>query len=458
MRKWRKKKAKLNNAGMTLVEILIAMGILSVAIIPLMYAFVNVARYNARGRELQQTTVLAHSIIENCKAYSQEVIDTQILTDGTFLTGVTAGQAEKVGDTYYMQNVPLENQQYDVSLQFVPRGINTSATTSYDIMHSISMNPYMDAIFTAEGTTNVVTDPADAVTAVELDGKAYLTALEAIAAGIKAESETVLGLAPGTGIDLTTSYIEDSFKTGGSNAGRFSISREYSIIITDVGGVEEVYVLAYYTYELVGDTYTYTYAAGTPDEEVITWSYASGANKLGPYTFAIYSNSGTNDVSHPTKIENIYFFYYPAYDNALSLYPFDEDEIKVLNNLSDTTRMVNVYLIKQKNPAYLDASLTTLENSYWPTVSGNAIYGTAGINLYHNLNMSVVDGTTLAGDRTTTFGGLTVKDKVVEKESKTLMFDVVVNIYRAGSYDPATDSIIAGSTPILTMDGTDLDW
>jgi prepilin-type N-terminal cleavage/methylation domain-containing protein len=44
----------LNNKGVTLVELIVAIAILSVAIIPLMYAFVNVARFSGRGREVQR--------------------------------------------------------------------------------------------------------------------------------------------------------------------------------------------------------------------------------------------------------------------------------------------------------------------------------------------------------------------------------------------------------------------
>ena len=90
MKKSIHKKRKLNNSGMTLVEIIVAIALLSIAIVPLMYAFVNVARFSGKARGLQQETVIAYTVMENCKALSAEEIEEQ-MTNGTFLAGMTVG-------------------------------------------------------------------------------------------------------------------------------------------------------------------------------------------------------------------------------------------------------------------------------------------------------------------------------------------------------------------------------
>ena len=77
MKKMWLKMRKVNNRGMSLIEILIAMTLLSVAIVPWMYCFVNIARFSAKGRALQHTSVMAQTVMENCKAYSRRrVVET----------------------------------------------------------------------------------------------------------------------------------------------------------------------------------------------------------------------------------------------------------------------------------------------------------------------------------------------------------------------------------------------
>ena len=231
---------------MTLIELLIAIAIMAVALVPLLYAFVNVAKYNASARELQQTTTLGHTIMENCKAYSLKEIDTQMKTDNGFLDGVLKSQVDSQGTTYYLTNVSLENRKYDISLEFIPRGINGDSTTDFNIIDTTSMNPYLDAVFTAQGTKS----HPDDLTAAECDHNAYLSAFETIAAAIEQQTKTELGDAGK--VSLTTSYIESSFKdVYDPNYGSFSIERESFIHLYDLGGEDRVRVVIRYRFQLI---------------------------------------------------------------------------------------------------------------------------------------------------------------------------------------------------------------
>lgn len=62
------------NAGYTLVELLIAVTILAIVAVPLMHAFVSSARTNAKARKLSQATTAAWNVMEEIKAAPLEDI------------------------------------------------------------------------------------------------------------------------------------------------------------------------------------------------------------------------------------------------------------------------------------------------------------------------------------------------------------------------------------------------
>ncbi len=465
MRKVAEKKAKLNNAGMTLVEILIAIAILAVAIIPLMYAFVSSMRYNARGRELQQTTALAHTIIENCKADTLEEV-TSAITAGTLVPGGYTAYDD--GNTYYMQNVKLENQLYDVKIDFTSHDIG--GTTSYDILRSTTMNPYLDAMLTVNTPMNPTLGPSDPgyMTPALMDSEAYITALEALSAAIKNASTSNANLnAKGIEVDLSTSFIEDTFKTGGSHAGLFELRRNVAIYISQdvTTGFDSVKVIYSYVYDVAGGTYSYRYEDATLGiDETLT--VAADDVAYASYTYDIYSNSDT--LSQGAKLENIYIMYYPPYSktNAAAMYPFaDTEQITIYNNLLDDAsgdREVNLYLVKQKNSNYTDDQMLVMDVDYAYKVQVTASSTTgAKTNLYHNIDYNLGADAVISGWAPgLTWNGVELKSSMITKENKTLMYDFVVQIYKPGAIKVtgSTPSIDTNAKLIFTMDGTDLDW
>lgn len=470
-------KSKLNNAGMTLVEILIAMAILSVASAAILAAFVNSFRYSIKGRELQQTTVLANTIIENCKAYSFEQIKLQMDADDAFMKGVKKANVELVGDTFYIQDVPLDNQLYDVSLKMASRSVNGAANTTYNIMSSSSMNPYFDAVFLPQEAT--YTNGSETWTAAQLDEMAYLLAREKIVAGIESATAAVLGDA--NKVTLSTDYVAASFNDSSNpdysaNSDNLKLSRATSITIDDDATLGE-YVKVYITYsfDLDGGSYYYEGVDLLGTAHTYSWSVGSNGN-IGTFEFLIYNNAGTNDATHPTRIENVYLFYYPAYHSngslsSLALYPFVSDTISVQNYLADTARDINLYIYKQKNPVYSDTNISIMEASYKTAVTsggGNAdsvfVYhnfadnlGTTEIGGFMDETGSIINDGTLY-DATWFTNYFDVKDSMVIEESKALMYDIEVAIYKADPHASAKDSIAAGSESVLTMNGTALDW
>ena len=71
MQKHRKKR-QLNNEGFSLVELLIAIVILSIIVVPLLHSFVTSARTNAKSRTTMHATAIAEDVMEMFEAHSLE--------------------------------------------------------------------------------------------------------------------------------------------------------------------------------------------------------------------------------------------------------------------------------------------------------------------------------------------------------------------------------------------------
>ena len=78
------KRSKAANAGFSLVELLIAVTILAIIVIPLLHMFVTSTRINVKSRQTLRATTVAQDIMEGLKAYNLEEVRTQFsLPDGT---------------------------------------------------------------------------------------------------------------------------------------------------------------------------------------------------------------------------------------------------------------------------------------------------------------------------------------------------------------------------------------
>ena len=76
-RKLNKRGSKASNAGFSLVELLIAVVILAIIVIPLLRMFVTSTRINVKSRQMLRATTVAQDIMEGLKAYTLEEVKTQ---------------------------------------------------------------------------------------------------------------------------------------------------------------------------------------------------------------------------------------------------------------------------------------------------------------------------------------------------------------------------------------------
>lgn len=92
-----------SDAGFSLVELLIAVTILAIIVIPLLHMFVTSTRINVKSRQTLRATTVAQDIMEGLKAYSLEEVRTQF----TPADGVSTGSFFYPSDGFYIVNSSL---------------------------------------------------------------------------------------------------------------------------------------------------------------------------------------------------------------------------------------------------------------------------------------------------------------------------------------------------------------
>ncbi|MGN0164973.1 MAG: prepilin-type N-terminal cleavage/methylation domain-containing protein [Lachnospiraceae bacterium] len=162
-----------SNKGFTLVELLVAIVVLSLVVVPTMSVFVAATKSNSKARTELQATITASSVMESAKAYSLYVFDKQCNTvytdsnasDFTLLAGTTtesfvsssyggsAGvvtfEGTKVKSVSKRDSSVLFTER-DSSYAFALNGIKQSNSV-YDALIIYEEEPYRDVEVMGEG-------------------------------------------------------------------------------------------------------------------------------------------------------------------------------------------------------------------------------------------------------------------------------------------------------------------
>lgn len=455
----KKMKRKVNNAGMTLIEILVAMALLVVAIIPLSAGYIYSAKHSAKAKHMQQTSVLAHTMIENCKAYSFDEIDKMVTVTKNFMPNTEADKHFKDpsvvdGAQYYFDDVVVytdesgnaSTQIYDLSMRITP-----ILSMNKEIMLYSDMNEYSDA-FLLPSTLSTTGQRFD-----EAEGIAYDYLLDQIAVKINADAATHSGQ---TLINADRGSIDTSLKTG-TNSGLVTLERRINITAY-IPSDEKVIATCSYTYSYAGSG-KYSYQMRDAHGNINNYQVTISSIIYGPVsTYNIYSNStsGAN-----AGVENIYIFYYPSYNNVNL--DFADDEFNIVNGLG---RNVNVYIMKQRRTEMSSTEINVAESSYNLTIDGTTDAGTK-IKLFHNLREKL-EGTGVAAwtppaispyiefqDFDNDPDDYSTVESLVDDMSKQLMYKVEVAIYSSNGYQTGPGGSMSMSGDALcTMEGTFLDW
>lgn len=467
------RKRKLNNSGMTLIEVMIALSLLTICLMPMLFSFVQVAKFSEKGRLLQQTTTIAQTAMENCKAYNVDAIHAKMtetahsFLKGDYLTGASWSY-EMNGDTrtYFINNMNVDNRKVGMSVELTP-----VSSTEKDITEYKQVNPYLDAVFVATSTKNDTTngspvDADDQKSFVDLETDFFDKALSDLATEITSRMQTEHGgVLNGQSVskdELRNQYFNITF--GAANQNGLKVSRKIEVkASTDTStGVDKVVVT--YTYKVDNiETYKYVYG-GT--EYPFTMSTSPVKGRTITHSATIYTNAVSK--AYAGNLEKIYCYYYPMY-NGYTQNSFrctqdnivvDTSGLKYFSGGVWKDKSTDVYLLKQLNSA---ESTTTLDQAeeFNHTGTVTVMCGDTGkINLFHNYKTNLGDpegtaltwaegsGLTVANGTCNDIGALT------KKETKKLMYQIQIKMYS----NPQLNSGVMSGDEILTLDGTKINW
>lgn len=409
-----RKRGQLNNSGMSLVEVMIAIMILAVVAGPVLKIFVTTMQYNARAREQQSLNTAAQSVMEGFKAYDMEELCEQFngITAFQVVANATGGVMElNPGDgdenyTFRLEDLSYEGKVfYDAEVTVTPRipGVPDADVTYNGIKTNVlvsaeQMNSYLDAVYKQDVAQDVVV---------------YSEILEAVLLKLNEKDEMYeyemihLDKDKISVKKVTTVGIYGSDSTGHT----VNVQTEYKYSVTD---------------------YPYYDAIGNP--QVFSLAEVSIVRP----SMVIY-DSATATAADGAVLENVYLYYYPAYNSGLAEVKIAEETIAIYN-FADTTK--NVYLFKQKFPEarISNTSLITCESSYQPTViAGDKV------QLYHNLNENLASKGSPVGTVSISTT-LPANTEYVKTEEQVMVYNITVALYDA-------DAGYTG-TPLLTLEGT----
>lgn len=422
---------KSNNKGMSLVELIVAVAILAIIVLPLLRAFVVSTETNTKAKRQQRTTQLAQNIMEELEASSLETLAMNFdYPKAPYLLGAQELQELRAitsgGSTTY-EKVKRSN---DVSIpdyvtnpeSFITSSIFKSGDTYKFIGQSDRMYYFAlkdvntsgrkyDALITLDGANT--TNDKDLTSIYKMDQNHDAMSIPKKTA--KGTFSTIQSMYPSVRQNDITRTITVNIEKSSST--KVSISYAFEFMYN-------------------GSKVTYPNA---------------GSLDASSYYDVVFDNAG-----EPTReLNNIYLFYYPWYSSTDG----NRTDKIVINNPDQVT--TNLVLAKQEEG---QSGLQTLDDSYHADVTLYEPMATGQkqtrLSLRTNLNENIMTGKpTVAAQAAYAVisNGLSQSnaeklmqvEKLTEQNAKDRLFAVTVDIYEAGSYD----AYFRGKQPIISITG-----
>lgn len=339
MRKRKNSNRLQSNKGFTLVEVLVAIAVLSIILVPLLSAFVVSANTNAKARQTLRATTLAQNVMEELKAYSLE--DSANQYNGTAAGNSVISKAMASYETVQYNDgvhkavtVDADDQvqgrvagRYD----FVLKGVSQESA-KFDVEVHVRKPEVKNPALSGLGSFEMVN-----ITSMNRNDCAYFaqepTAHSIVAAEYARRREIYANAA-----DMSASqFLELMSRT----------------ITVDVNSAADG-----------SETVKVTYDYHIPD------GYVSADNRNYTEYTTIFDN-----YSSQKELKAVYIYYYPLYD------VISRDQF-VINNYGDAD--VAVYLIRMKDSTYN----FSVETDYKPVLK---VYETqARVDNISNVNTSNV--------------------------------------------------------------------
>lgn len=427
---------KLNQKGMTLIEVIVAMAILAVVIVPTLRIFASTSGTNLRSRQRQRATSVAEGVMESFKAYNMEALCRQfvsgtfggVVSDATTTMNVFAGYNSGGTPTeisplrddftlrddadyyrFHIANAASEGQLYDVDIMATP-------AIAPDVLKMDNANEYSDAIICLEEDS--------AYTARDELENLAKTALET---NMAASNPTV------------------------DNVEIYNFKRVIDVTVDDNGTTQKVTMKVTCTASATVN-YTAGGISGTAsyDDSLLKYECILDPTTLDTEV-TYYDNTGTigglqaGGVKR-CKLNQIYLYYFPVYASAFGTGAKDEINIKgTLTDLYNPGSGVSdpkaygyeplkIIVAKQLSTRVSGVDLNNSEVTYDVDVSG-ALSGGGETEFRSNLQVALTPGGSVPS--VPTISGFTSSGKMDEEvmERVPLLYNVEIHVFEAGKLE-----------------------
>lgn len=436
-----KRMFKLNRKGMSLIEVIVAIAILAVVIVPTLRIFASTAGTNFRSRQRQRATSVAEGTMESLKAYSMSEICTQfaaqsfkgIVPSASTTMTVSAqkggvhvpvfkddGTWNRDADffEFHVTDAASEGQLYNVDIM-------ATAHLAPDVLRIENPNEYSDAIIKL---------PEDS---------AY----------------TAYGELKNMAQDEIMTNIS-SYHAGATSASNVSVTmtdftRVIDVTVNDNGTSQTVDLevtctaKATVTYDYMVAGTLHTGGSKSFDEAFLTYTCDVSDDGSGTSPWTVYDNAATIGGTGPVytngpkhyKLDQIFLYYYPCYSTGSAFGTGAKDEININGTLTGLYKpsassdpevygyeALQVNIAKQFPTRVSGVDLNVGDTNYDLDVNCS-VSGGGEAELKHNLKESFSTSGSVPSPIGMTGFTNTAELKAADVDRVILYYDVQIDVY-----------------------------
>ena len=398
------KKLKKNNKGFSLIELIIAVTILAIIVVPLSRSFITAANTNSKAKRVMEATTLGQNFFESMKSEGVEKLVEKLFGPSYEVSSLE----DKNGKKYFVYERILSES--DASLDASIKSFLSANGRKYDMKVKLNPTPY------------VYSSGMDPITDSELKASSFYNSIPmAQLASLNEENSAFLVMDKNDDLRASIALDMEAYDAKDTDPDLYgdymkNIKREILIKISHDNSTGETIV-----------TGTVSYKDGRVDTNVYT----------AFVDHEIYRNKKPDGGERP-ELNNLFICFLPLYYTTEQ--NSTQKERIIIEN--DTRLPVQTYLVKQSRDTGKDFSsykstyqvLTEVQEGYRMDPDEKA-----GIRLFTNLSY------TKASDRlllTYKNGGTIVSNPneklqlmdegVVEEQSDTVMYDLEIEVYKDG--------------------------
>lgn len=411
---------KTDNRGVSLVELLVAVCIMAIIVVPLLHSFVTSYRMNARSRKTMRATTLAQN--------EMEIFEKEKIADIADPEKFAYSESRKDG---YRVKAP-ENAADNGCYRFSRLGIINDGSGREEFDVYITLNPLRadshERYYTQNSAKLLSMNTISAV-----DSGTYVQRIRT--ENNEVDLDTVAYNFFNTNKKVTSSATLDEIKQNVKRTITVDMSRE----VREIG----TFTVAKVSYEYECSTFI------VPEDK-----------KFYREEQVIYNNSQNLDADgNPVELKSLYLFYAPRY----GIMDANKADTVIVNNTDGIA--ADIYIVRQDLLAEGGSNIQVTPMNYVAKLEIHDVpdgeTGKCAARYHTNLNVNEVPAEGLGQPVVIRLSGgeTMLRDEVIaatgletlgETKAKDRIYEMTVEVYENGA-NPDTD------TPVVTLSGTKLE-